>query len=301
MFSPETIEIITRTAKRTGFEPAALMAVVDVETGGRTHALVDGRREPLIRFEGHYFDRRLPPPARETARREGLASPTAGTVLNPPSQAARWRLLERAVEIDRRAAYESSSWGVGQVMGAHWAWLGYQSVDALVAEARSGLEGQLRLMLRYIEKAGLADALRKHDWTTFARGYNGPGFARNSYHLRLGLAYRRHARQETTAAETAQTPLLRRGSRGKAVSHLQTMLTAAGNPLEIDGIFGPATEAAVRDFQRRRGLAEDGIAGPATMAALPRSHTLDAPGVTRTFFSSWQAMRRRLRELLTFR
>src|SRR5690606_6643581 len=35
-----------------------------------------------------------------------------------------------------------------------------------------------------------------------------------------------------------------------------------------DGIFGPATEKAVRDFQRKVGLVVDGIAGPKTLAML---------------------------------
>ena len=46
-------------------------------------------------------------------------------------------------------------------MGAHWAWLGFADVDALVAEARSGAAGQARLMARYIKKAGLVTAIRK--------------------------------------------------------------------------------------------------------------------------------------------
>jgi len=75
------------------------------------------------------------------------------------------------------------------VTGAHWAWLGYPSVDALVEEAREGLAGQLRLMARYIEKAGLAEALRAHDWAAFARGYNGPAYRRNRYDTKLAAAY----------------------------------------------------------------------------------------------------------------
>jgi len=152
-------------------------------------------------------------------------------------------------------------------MGAHWAWLGYASVEALVDEARGGIEGQVRLMLRYIEKAGLTDALRRHDWAAFARGYNGPGFARNSYHLRLALAYRRHARQESSDTSDSMK-LIRRGDRGAAVAHLQELLSAAGHPIDADGIFGPDTNAAVLAFQRRHGLQADGIAGPLTMGAL---------------------------------
>ncbi|WEX10372.1 N-acetylmuramidase domain-containing protein [Chelativorans sp. AA-79] len=296
MFTAETIDLIARAAREARLEPATLLAVIEVESGGRTHAVVQGRPEPLIRFEGHYFDRRLSPADQEMARREGLASPTAGAVKNPPSQAARWRMLGRAAEIDRRAAYESTSWGVGQVMGAHWKRLGYPSVDALVEEARGGVEGQIRLMLRYIDEAGLMEALHRRDWTAFARGYNGPGFARNSYHLKLALAYRRHARAISRPGSDApaETPaLLRRGDRGSAVQHLQRLLTAAGHPVTADGDFGPRTHAAVLAFQRSSGLTADGIAGPATMEALQAALPFGSPAsVWRRLVKLWQRLGR---------
>ncbi|MBO0679433.1 N-acetylmuramoyl-L-alanine amidase [Mycolicibacterium sp. S2-37] len=67
--------------------------------------------------------------------------------------------------------------------------------------------------------------------------------------------------------------LLFRGAEGAQVAELQRRLKFAyaeyAGHLEIDGRFGPQTEAAVCEFQRRTpGLAVDGIVGPATAAAL---------------------------------
>lgn len=56
--------------------------------------------------------------------------------------------------------------------------------------------------------------------------------------------------------------------RGDAVRALQQALAGAGLDIEVDGVFGPATDAAIRTFQRDRGLIADGIVGAATLAAL---------------------------------
>ena len=69
-------------------------------------------------------------------------------------------------------------------------------------------------------------------------------------------------------------PTLRKGSKGAAVSELQTMLLKLGydlGPCGIDGDFGKATEAAVRSFQSDHGLAVDGVAGAKTFGELERS------------------------------
>lgn len=59
------------------------------------------------------------------------------------------------------------------------------------------------------------------------------------------------------------------GSRGEMVVLVQDRLQLLGfYPGMIDGIFGPATDRAVRAFQSSIGLVEDGIVGPRTMAAL---------------------------------
>lgn len=266
MFMQDVVDEIAKASKSLDIEPAALLAVAEVESGGVAFAEFDGRREPMIRFEGHYFDRRLTSDKRAIAREKGLSAPVAGAIANPKSQAARWRMLEKAVAIDARAAYESASWGLGQVMGAHWAWLGFGDVHALVAEARSGAAGQARLMTLYIEKAGLLDALHSRDWAAFARGYNGPAYKQNAYDRKIAAAYARYATGDKHTS--TGRALLKRGSRGVTVSDLQRDLTALGYPVVPDGMFGPATASAVKKFQRDRAIAIDGIVGPNTAAAL---------------------------------
>lgn len=55
---------------------------------------------------------------------------------------------------------------------------------------------------------------------------------------------------------------------GEDVNDLQQLLVAAGFATEIDGVFGPATEAAVKSFQESRQLSPDGIVGAATRSVL---------------------------------
>jgi cell wall-associated NlpC family hydrolase len=55
---------------------------------------------------------------------------------------------------------------------------------------------------------------------------------------------------------------------GDAVRKLQILLNACGIACDVDGIFGPATDTAVRQCQAASGLTVDGICGAKTWAAL---------------------------------
>lgn len=69
--------------------------------------------------------------------------------------------------------------------------------------------------------------------------------------------------------EEAEALLIRRGSTGSTVRTIQSRLKQWGYYKgNVDGIFGPQTEAAVKYFQRKNGLAVDGIVGPKTAAAI---------------------------------
>jgi len=69
-------------------------------------------------------------------------------------------------------------------------------------------------------------------------------------------------------------PTIRRGSKGQDVKDAQTMLYNLGYDLGswgIDGDYGRATEAAVKEFQRDHKLNQDGVIGPLTWDALEKA------------------------------
>lgn len=63
-------------------------------------------------------------------------------------------------------------------------------------------------------------------------------------------------------------PVERRGAASNNAWAIQYLLWSHGFELAIDGVFGPETEAKVRDFQRSTGLKVDGVAGGATWTKL---------------------------------
>jgi hypothetical protein len=73
------------------------------------------------------------------------------------------------------------------------------------------------------------------------------------------------------AVDAEGRPTLRRGARGDLVRQIQKKLN-----VDVDGVFGSATEAALRQFQRAKGLVPDGIVGPQTWVALGSSTTVAA-------------------------
>ena len=56
--------------------------------------------------------------------------------------------------------------------------------------------------------------------------------------------------------------------KGENVKQLQQALIAKGYQLTADGSFGPKTEQAVKDFQKKAGITADGIAGSVTLGHL---------------------------------
>lgn len=64
---------------------------------------------------------------------------------------------------------------------------------------------------------------------------------------------------------------------GVTVSRVQERLNAFGYHLVVDGIEGPLTLGAIKDFQGKHGLLDDGIVGPLTWGALSQAAPAPAP------------------------
>lgn len=90
------------------------------------------------------------------------------------------------------------------------------------------------------------------------------------------------AETDTGTATTAGTPsatTLKSGSRGEDVKTLQARLIELGYLSgKADGVFGQATEKAVRDFQKRSSISSDGKAGKVTQTLLYSSSALKSDG-----------------------
>ena len=83
--------------------------------------------------------------------------------------------------------------------------------------------------------------------------------------------------KEKTPASKEILPVLRKGDKGEAVKTMQKKLNESGYKLIVDGIFGPGTETALKDYQKKNGLTADGICGQLTWTALNKPATAKTP------------------------
>lgn len=182
---------IRLVADEKGLEFAVLKAVLEVESAGDGF---DKAGRPKALFERHHFYRhlKLKPVERDQAVAMELAYPTWGEKPYPKGSDSVYKEISAAYEIDAEAALWSTSWGLGQVMGSNFKKAGCENVAKMLAQAMHSEEQQLRHMVNFCEASGLIPALQAKDWVSFAKGYNGPGYQKNQYHVKLEKAFQRN-------------------------------------------------------------------------------------------------------------
>lgn len=253
---PLSTDGLEAARKSLGIDLASLWSVLTVETKGCGFL---ASRQPVILFERHIFHRLTD--GRFDAKAPDLSNPRPGGY--GPAGDPQYEKLDRAIRLDRQAALQSASWGLGQIMGFNAALAGFRNVESMVKAMTGSEDAQLQGVAAYIDSAGLGKPLKRQDWTAFARGYNGEEFKKNKYDEKLALAHARYA--------TGTVPSM-------AVRAAQLYLMYLGYaPGGVDGWFGRMTQAALMRFQEDRGLTRSGMLDPQTDSALKRAAKVNAP------------------------
>lgn len=187
MAKPKLTEAGFKTAAEVlNCEVAAIQAVCEVEAP-RGGFLPDDRVRIL--FERHKFH-----------------SFTAGTFSksNPDISnrvaggygaegAHQWARFSKAFALDPKAAMKSCSWGKFQIMGFNFAAAGFETLDDFVSAMKVSEDEQLKAFVNVIKSWALQDELRRHDWASFARQYNGENYKINRYDVKLAAAYKKYS------------------------------------------------------------------------------------------------------------
>lgn len=236
----------TAAQGQIGAAAPAVWSVVSVETSGSGY-LPD--RRPKILFERHIFSRLTG--GQYDASNPDISQPTAGGY--GAAGAHQYDRLAEALGLDETSALQSASWGLGQVMGSNYKAAGYPDVQSMVTAFVASEDNQFGGMAGFIVANNLAAALAAQQWATFARGYNGPAYAKNSYDNKLATYFAKYA--------AGPTPDLN-------VRAAQTYLTYNGYTVSIDGVIGPQTQGAVKAYQAAQGLPQTGVIDDALLQRL---------------------------------
>lgn len=177
-----TEEDYTEAAQRLGCDVAAIQAVAEVEAGPHGGFLPDGA--PTILFERHVFHRLT---KGEFDNHPDISNAVPGGYGKVSEQHGR---LEKAAKLNRSAALQSASWGLFQVLGANWSWLKYDSLQEFVNAMYRNEREHLDAFVRFVQVNNLARHLREKRWTQFAKAYNGPNYWKNSYDVKIAMAYK---------------------------------------------------------------------------------------------------------------
>lgn len=229
---PLSLDGLLAVVQDLGVDIPALVALLNVESS--TCGFQPDRR-PVILFERHKFHQHTG--GRFSAEHPDISNPASGGYSFGPKEYPR---LERAIKLDRKAALMSTSWGAGQVLGSNAQLCGWPDVETFVADMLQSEDQHLRAVAGYLKGRKLVAALAAHDWAAVARGYNGASFAKFKYDIRLQGEFDRFS----------NAPLVP----DLDVRAAQLYLTYLGETLDVDGLYGKRSRAAVVTFKETAGL-----------------------------------------------
>ena len=225
---PDVAASIDRICARHGKPSAPLRAVVRKETRGIPFGS-NGR--PRALFEKATFYSRIDPARREEAVHLKLAVEKLDLhgYVDQPDTAATYALLNRAAAFDRKAAWDSTSFGLGQIMGFNAQVVGYPDAETM-CRAFASIDAQSEAIFRFMDRKGIIDLLIRGNFVRAAVLLNGKREAEHGYHQDLEALYR-----EELAASGSDT--------GRLALMASCPVTAAG--VAVEGASGVDAAANV--------------------------------------------------------
>lgn len=188
---------VRQTARNLGVHPAVCMSVLKTECNWPNKPGYFRSNRPAILFERHYFYRYLSKVDPALANRLAQTHPhicnrSYGGYKGGERE---WDRLNEAASYHSSSALMSASYGLAQVMGAHYALLGYPSVQHMVRAAAASEQDQLRFFERFVKAhPAIHQGMRTLNWNAVARGYNGPARV-SEYGPKLAQNYQHFVRQ----------------------------------------------------------------------------------------------------------
>lgn len=257
---------VGKAARQIGIETAVLLSFLEVEAAGRGF---DNSNRVKILPEAHIFYRHLKGAERTMAVSIGIAYRKWKRSYNFD----KYKRFKQMLGIDDNAAFMSVSYGLGQIMGFNHKDAGNRTAEEMFETAKQGEYEQLVQLVSLMKAWGMHEMLKPgidftspNSWRKAAKRYNGSGYERNQYHVKMAKAYVKHSGR-SKHSEKAIRAVLKLGTKGEHVRNLQSDLQTLGYkfPTGVDGRFGRETDENVRKFQKSKSLAVDGVAGKNTL------------------------------------
>ena len=200
------LEQIKKHANSFGFEWEVCAAFIQVESAGKGF---DSRtKKIMIQFEPSWFKKKA---SAEFKYYQELLKKSNHTDLEKQYikdwkevlankvlvQSKEWPAFNKAFKINPDAAMESTSIGLGQIMGFHYKRLGYRTVGAMWDDAKKGEDRQIWQMLKFLDTdTRMKKAIKDKNWHLIATYYNGSGYqalakrlGREPYNISMEKAY----------------------------------------------------------------------------------------------------------------